>query len=459
MGARSNHFRRACYRSSKSRISRLVQPEIQHSHSSAPPPCLQQRPLDRDERWWCNPTRGTASSSSHHCVWCNARSPALPAWYIHQACTIHMHHAFCNDHVLARESCRLQCCTLLSGHRHVCHTVLLLEQQSCNCKAQADRTKPTLSFVRVGFASPGCADPERTVFGANAFVRDSKGVALWSSAEANAPAVLPAKGTFLQCVGCCTDAQPGLTHSPFGTCFKDEPLAIALLVQPIERGSHAMFGAETVRRARYDPPTHEAHLLFLLKYANAVVNIARHAHFPGIVNCKNSAAYGFFFHSTSTRSPFEYYKPIDTKSLMHILLDLGRFQEVSHKNSNFEKMNRIGGGRFVRMGSRWASSAGGGSATDAASTAATAAAAAAVTSTSSYTISTPGSANGIQMGARVGGSQTRARGRVGWGAVQDQLEGRRVPARRNASGIGQPLMSSCSSVQHNGGGGRRNFTG
>lgn len=116
-------------------------------------------------------------------------------------------------------------------------------------------------------------------------------------------------------------------------------------------------------------------------------------------------------------------------------------------------MNRIGGGRFVRMGSRWASSAGGGSATDAASTAATAAAAAAVTSTSSYTISTPGSANGIQMGARVGGSQTRARGRVGWGAVQDQLEGRRVPARRNASGIGQPLMSSGSSVQHNGGGG------
>lgn len=134
---------------------------------------------------------------------------------------------------------------------------------------------------------------------------------------------------------------------------------------------------------------------------------------------------------------------------MHISLTLVvKFR----KNSNFEKMNRIGGGRFVRMGSRWASSAGGGSATDAASTAATAAAAAAVTSTSSYTISTPGSANGIQMGARVGGSQTRARGRVGWGAVQDQLEGRRVPARRNASGIGQPLMSSCSSVQHNGGG-------
>ena len=73
------------------------------------------------------------------------------------------------------------------------HSLLLLEQQSCNCKAQADRTKPTLSFVRVGFASPGCADPERTVFGANAFVRDSKGVALWSSAKANAPAVLPAK--------------------------------------------------------------------------------------------------------------------------------------------------------------------------------------------------------------------------------------------------------------------------
>ena len=135
-------------------------------------------------------------------------------------------------------TCRLQCCTLLSGHRHVCHTVLLLEQQSCNCKAQADRTKPTLSFVRVGFASPGCADPERTVFGANAFVRDSKGVALWSSAKANAAAVLVAKGTVLHFLGCCTDAQPGLTHSPFGTCFKDEPLAIALLVQPsIEHGS------------------------------------------------------------------------------------------------------------------------------------------------------------------------------------------------------------------------------
>ena len=44
------------------------------------------------------------------------------------------------------------------------------------------RTKPFLSCVCVGFASPGCADPKRAVLGANTFARDKGGAAAGMSA-------------------------------------------------------------------------------------------------------------------------------------------------------------------------------------------------------------------------------------------------------------------------------------
>ena len=44
------------------------------------------------------------------------------------------------------------------------------------------RTKPFLSFCCVGFASPGCADPMRTVLDANTFANDKGGAAVGMSA-------------------------------------------------------------------------------------------------------------------------------------------------------------------------------------------------------------------------------------------------------------------------------------
>ena len=41
---------------------------------------------------------------------------------------------------------------------------------------------PFLSCARVGFASPGCADPMCTVLGANTFARDKGGAAVGMSA-------------------------------------------------------------------------------------------------------------------------------------------------------------------------------------------------------------------------------------------------------------------------------------
>ena len=43
-------------------------------------------------------------------------------------------------------------------------------------------TKPFLSCARVGFASPGCADPKSAVLGANTFARDKGGAAVGMSA-------------------------------------------------------------------------------------------------------------------------------------------------------------------------------------------------------------------------------------------------------------------------------------
>ena len=59
-------------------------------------------------------------------------------------------------------------------------------------------TKPFLSFARIGFASPGCADPKRAVLGANTFANDKGGAAVGMSALF---AVLAAMAAPLQSVG------------------------------------------------------------------------------------------------------------------------------------------------------------------------------------------------------------------------------------------------------------------
>ena len=57
-----------------------------------------------------------------------------------------------------------------------------------------------LSCVRVGFASPGCADPKSAVLDANTFARDKGGAAVGMRAG-YLLAVLPAMAAPLQSVG------------------------------------------------------------------------------------------------------------------------------------------------------------------------------------------------------------------------------------------------------------------
>ena len=138
-------------------------------------------------------------------------------------------------------------------------------------------TMAFLSFVRIGFASPGCADPMRAMLGANSFANDKGGAAVGMSA-CYLLAVLAAMAAPLQSVGYA----PHLNTLAFCSVFVAQASRLSFGGAAFHRaGLTTVCSAEAVPINGVGAPANRANLC-ILPAAAAVAEHVKRARVPWV---------------------------------------------------------------------------------------------------------------------------------------------------------------------------------